>query len=252
MRWTDGTHYWLVHRPPAGGDQLVEVVGTRDAAGQPVVRVRLGHELRHHHHPAATIVVSVNGCRRSTTAARPATRRRPGGLRLGAAGTASACTWDNFAVTSLAGERLWPQQDANFNVTALVNSSGTVVERYTETPYGTVTVYDGSWSVRTGGSAYSWVYQHQGLRYDGVSATYQNRARVYHPSLSRFLQNDPTGFGAGDTNLYRAEGDAQQAGLIRAVLLARMILICCRMTLLESPVEHLLMECWSQSNGVEI
>jgi uncharacterized protein RhaS with RHS repeats len=37
-------------------------------------------------------------------------------------------------------QRLWVQQDANWNVTALVNGSGVVVERYIYTPYGVTTV----------------------------------------------------------------------------------------------------------------
>jgi YD repeat-containing protein len=37
-------------------------------------------------------------------------------------------------------ERLWAQQDANWDVTALVNTSGNVVERYAYDPYGSVTV----------------------------------------------------------------------------------------------------------------
>src|SRR5260370_33148185 len=53
-------------------------------------------------------------------------------------------------------ERLWVQQDANYNVTALVNNSGTVVERYAYDPYGAVTVYDASLNVRSGGSNYAW------------------------------------------------------------------------------------------------
>src|SRR5260370_40951264 len=62
-------------------------------------------------------------------------------------------------------ERLWVQQDANSNVTALVNSSGTVVERYVYDPYGQVTVLDGSWATR-GSSSYAWRYPFQSYRYD--------------------------------------------------------------------------------------
>ena len=58
-------------------------------------------------------------------------------------------------------ERLWVQQDANWNVTALVNGSGTVVERYVYDPYGVTTVLTGSWG-STSGSAYAWIYGHQG------------------------------------------------------------------------------------------
>ena len=41
-------------------------------------------------------------------------------------------------------DRLYAQQDANYDTTALVNTSGTVVERYTYSPYGVVTVLDAS------------------------------------------------------------------------------------------------------------
>ncbi len=43
-------------------------------------------------------------------------------------------------------ERLYAQHDANFNVTALVNTSGAVVERYVYDPYGAATVLDANWA----------------------------------------------------------------------------------------------------------
>ena len=36
--------------------------------------------------------------------------------------------------------------DANFNVTAVVNASGTVLERYAYTPYGELTVLDANFA----------------------------------------------------------------------------------------------------------
>jgi RHS repeat-associated protein len=103
--------------------------------------------------------------------------------------------------------RLWVQQDANWNVTALVDASGAVVERYTYDPFGAVTVYDGSYTLRSGGSAYDWKHFWQGLRYDAASGTYNARARDISPTLGRPLQSDPLGYGAGDVNLYRWEGN---------------------------------------------
>jgi RHS repeat-associated protein len=103
-------------------------------------------------------------------------------------------------------ERLWVQQDANFNVTALLDGSGTVVERYVYDPYGSVTILAPNWSVR-GTSGYDWVYLHQGGRLDGVSGLYHFRMREYSPALGRWLQIDPLGFGAGDNNLYRYTGN---------------------------------------------
>ncbi len=44
-------------------------------------------------------------------------------------------------------ERLYPLQDANWNTTALVNTSGSVVERDTYSPFGVVTFRDASGTV---------------------------------------------------------------------------------------------------------
>ncbi len=110
-------------------------------------------------------------------------------------------------------ERLWVQQDADWNVTALVNGSGVVVERYMYDPFGSVTVLDGSWSIRSGGSSYSWTYLYQGLRLDPATGIYNARNRDIHPGLGRALQRDPLGYGGGDVNVYRWEGNTPPNGV---------------------------------------
>jgi len=100
-------------------------------------------------------------------------------------------------------QRLYVQQDANFNVTALVDTSGNAVERYVYDPYGAVTYLSGSWG-RRGSSEYAWVYLHQGGRYEDNAKLYHFRNRELSPTLGRWMQNDPLGYGAGDANLYRA------------------------------------------------
>jgi RHS repeat-associated protein len=99
-------------------------------------------------------------------------------------------------------ERLYVQQDANWNVTALVNTTGTVVERYDYDPYGKVTFLNASWGALSG-SAYAWIYLHQGGRFDGTSNLYYFRNRDYSPTLGRWTQVDPIGLTAGDSNFYR-------------------------------------------------
>jgi RHS repeat-associated protein len=99
------------------------------------------------------------------------------------------------------GPRLYVQQDANWNVTAIVNSMGAVQERYVYDPYGQPTFLTPNWTV-LGGSAFSWVYLHQGGRFDTVSGLYYFRNRDYSPTLGRWLQQDPIGFKGGDTNFY--------------------------------------------------
>jgi RHS repeat-associated protein len=100
-------------------------------------------------------------------------------------------------------ERLWVVQDANFNVTAVVDDSGEVVERYIYDPLGQATVLDAEWNVRSGGSAFAWLYLHQGGRYDVTSGLYHFRFRDYSPTLGRWTSLDPIRYAAGDVNLYR-------------------------------------------------
>jgi RHS repeat-associated protein len=104
-------------------------------------------------------------------------------------------------------ERLWVVQDANFNVTAVVDGSGEVVERYVYDPFGQATVLDAEWNVRSGGSAYDWLYLHQGGRYDVTSGLYHFRFRDYSPTLGRWTSLDPLSYAAGDVNLYRTVGN---------------------------------------------
>jgi RHS repeat-associated protein len=103
-------------------------------------------------------------------------------------------------------ERLWVQQDANWNVTALVNGSGSVVERYVYDPYGNVTVMSPSWAALSG-SAYAWIYGHQGGRLDATTGLYGFRNRDLSPVLARWIEVDPLRFKAGDVDLYRDVGN---------------------------------------------
>jgi RHS repeat-associated protein len=99
-------------------------------------------------------------------------------------------------------ERLYAQHDANFNVTAVIDSAGNVVERYVYDPYGTITVLAPTWTVRAS-SSYAWVYAHQGGRFDSTTSLYSFRNRDYSPVLGRWIHQDPIRYAAGDSNLYR-------------------------------------------------
>jgi RHS repeat-associated protein len=103
-------------------------------------------------------------------------------------------------------ERVYVLQDANFNVTAVVNTSGTVVERYIYDAYGAVTILDAGWNT-LGGSAHDWRYLHQGGRFDFTTGLYHFRNRDLSPTLGRWIQRDPIEYNGGDTNLYRYVGN---------------------------------------------
>ena len=51
-------------------------------------------------------------------------------------------------------------------------------------------------------------HRYTGREYDPDTAFYNYRARDYDPVLSKFLNDDHTGFGGGDTNLSRLVGNS--------------------------------------------
>src|SRR5262249_32895850 len=73
-------------------------------------------------------------------------------------------------------ERLWVQEDANWNVTALSNGLGSVVERYAYDPYGKVTYLNATWGTISA-SAYASVYLFQAERFSQTSGQYDCRRR---------------------------------------------------------------------------
>jgi RHS repeat-associated protein len=109
-------------------------------------------------------------------------------------------------------ERLYAVQDANFNVVALLDTSGAVVERFAFDAFGVFSVLTPAWASRPG-SNYAWVYLHQGGRWDSDGGVYSFRRREYNPTLGRWLQVDPLGVPAGDLNLYRYIANDPNANL---------------------------------------
>jgi RHS repeat-associated protein len=97
-------------------------------------------------------------------------------------------------------ERFYVQQDANWNVTAILSTSGSVMTRFAYDPYGAPIYLTPNWAGPA--STYGWHYLHQGGRLDDATGLFSFRNRDLSPTLGRWIQNDPSGFSAGDTNLY--------------------------------------------------
>jgi len=91
-------------------------------------------------------------------------------------------------------ETLHYTNDANMNVTALVNDSGTVVERYVYDPYGKVTFMDGSWNEITWANSKQNHILYCGYYYDDETGLYSVRNRTLHPTLGRWTSRDPIGY----------------------------------------------------------
>jgi RHS repeat-associated protein len=96
--------------------------------------------------------------------------------------------------------------DANFNITAVVNSSGSVVERYTYNAYGQMGVLNGSFSAIFN-TAIGNGYTYTGRKRDSETGLLYYRNRYYHAQLGNFVTRDPIGYAAGDANLYRYIGN---------------------------------------------
>ncbi len=104
------------------------------------------------------------------------------------------------------GERVYVLHDANFNVTALTDASGNVIERFVYDPYGMRMVLDANWTADADGeSDVAFVHGHQGLRYNSATDLYDSRLRPYDPALGRFASQDPLGYIDG-ANRYQAYG----------------------------------------------
>ncbi|HUT91467.1 MAG TPA: RHS repeat-associated core domain-containing protein [Thermoguttaceae bacterium] len=100
-------------------------------------------------------------------------------------------------------ETLYFCNDANMNVTAVVDTDGDVVERYQYDPYGKATFLAADWSLQENGdvdgisSNYDNEILYCGYHLDTETGLYHVRHRMYHPTLGRWLSRDPIGYADG-------------------------------------------------------
>jgi RHS repeat-associated protein len=92
--------------------------------------------------------------------------------------------------------RLYFEQDANWDTTAVVGFNATagtwnVVQRYTYSPYGTITVLNADWSAPPAGTQPVVNNLYQGMTLDSVTGLYYERYRNYSPSLGTWISQDP-------------------------------------------------------------
>ena len=101
-----------------------------------------------------------------------------------------------FARVDAGGGGLWYSTDHLGSVWGLVdNAGGDQVMSVQYDTFGHISLQTGS--VELG--RYTWT----GRELDSVTGLQYNRARWYDPQLGRWISQDPMGFAAGDSNLYR-------------------------------------------------
>lgn len=92
-------------------------------------------------------------------------------------------------------QRVYFTHNAHFDMTAVISSSGTVLQRQVYSAYGTVTFLSASWV--PGSDGYSLTHLWQGGKRDATTGMYLFEARWYSPSMERWVSADPIGYDDG-------------------------------------------------------
>jgi RHS repeat-associated protein len=95
------------------------------------------------------------------------------------------------------GQGYFFQENRLGSVTHLTGFAGELIEKYRYDAFGAPTTLEpvlGYFNNR---------FKFTGREYLEAFGIYEYRNRAYHPGLGRFLSEDPTGFGAGDSNMFR-------------------------------------------------
>jgi RHS repeat-associated protein len=109
---------------------------------------------------------------------------------------------DDLVLSELGGAVYYYHHDHLNSTIAVTDESGNVVEQYRYDAYGQPYFY-GPDGTRRAKSAFGTRFLFTGREWLASLGLYDYRHRAYSPSLGRFLQMDPIGFGAGDVNVYR-------------------------------------------------
>ncbi|MGI8819584.1 MAG: RHS repeat-associated core domain-containing protein [Chthoniobacterales bacterium] len=102
----------------------------------------------------------------------------------------------------------YPFQNRLGSTSAIADETGTIIEQYGYDAFGTPEFRSGpGWSTPRG-TVQSTTMINNRILFTGREwvqnyGFYEYRARAYSPALGRFMSEDPTGFAAGDANLFR-------------------------------------------------
>jgi RHS repeat-associated protein len=92
------------------------------------------------------------------------------------------------STTGTLNERLYATQDANWNVTAIADTTATIQQRFAYDPYGNTTVLTPAFTTTT--DAFDWETTFCGYRFDITTALMPVRHRFYNTALGNWIQRD--------------------------------------------------------------
>ncbi|HTU92000.1 MAG TPA: RHS repeat-associated core domain-containing protein, partial [Gemmataceae bacterium] len=104
-----------------------------------------------------------------------------------------------YGQVSASGTVQWFLTDNINSIRQVISASGSVLNAITYDPYGNI--------LNQTNAAYAPRMLYAGGTYDPLAGNYQFDARNYSPADGRFVSQDPLGFKAGDTDLYRYVGN---------------------------------------------
>jgi RHS repeat-associated protein len=118
-----------------------------------------------------------------------------------------------LARTDASGKTAWYLTDRLGSVRDLVDTSGNFLDTIVYDPFGHIVT-------ETNASAGD-RFKYAGMEYDAATGLDYDHARYYDAAINRFMNPDPLGFAAGDSNLYRyvgndPTGDVDPSGLLPA------------------------------------
>jgi RHS repeat-associated protein len=93
----------------------------------------------------------------------------------------------------------WFLADEQGTIKDVVNNTGTVIDHITYDSFGRIVGQTSAIDLR---------FAYTGREWDGETGQYYYRARYYDPMIGGFINEDPLGFEAGDTNLKRYVGNS--------------------------------------------
>jgi RHS repeat-associated protein len=105
-----------------------------------------------------------------------------------------------LARTDSSGDTSWYFRNQVGSVIAIASTTAGVQDQITYDPFGNIVTQTNA----TNGDRFLFA----GMEYDSVTGLYYDHARYYDAGIGRFVSQDPAGFKAGDTDLYRYVGNA--------------------------------------------